>query len=173
MSLATARNIGIILVIAAIVVIVPGGGTGASVLIQAISLAFLAALGWVASLMYRQNRTTLYGLGDARRAVLYAALVVATLLLAAGVGYDIGISPPMYLESALVEFSLPKTLNAPNAYYMFAPSLISSCEAMVQILMSPSAQRQIGPQAAAPMSTSRSSTCITRNIPITASPLRR
>jgi hypothetical protein len=83
MSLATARNIGIILVIAAIVVVVPGGGTGASVVIQAISLAFLAALGWVASLMYRQNRTTLYALGDARRAVLYAALVVATLTLTA------------------------------------------------------------------------------------------
>jgi hypothetical protein len=88
-------------------------------------------------------------LGKARRR-LRLALVVATLLLAAGVGYDIGISPPMYLESALVEFSLPKTLNAPNApnapnaYYMFAPSLITSGEVMVQILNSPSAQRQIG-----------------------------
>ena len=82
-------------------------------------------------------------LGKARRR-LRLALVVATLLLAAGVGYDIGISPPMYLESALVEFSLPKTLNAPNAYYMFAPSLITSGEVMVQILNSPSAQHQIG-----------------------------
>lgn len=71
-------------------------------------------------------------------------LVVATLLLAAGAAYDIKISPPMYLESATVEFSLPKTQNAPNAYYMFAPSLIASGETTVQILMSPSAQRQIG-----------------------------
>ncbi len=75
---------------------------------------------------------------------LRLALVVATLLLAAGVGYDIGTSPPMYLESATIEFSLPKTLNAPNAYYMFAPSLITTGEVMVQILNSPSAQRQIG-----------------------------
>jgi hypothetical protein len=75
---------------------------------------------------------------------LRLALVVATLLLAAGVGYDIRISPPMYLESALVEFSLPKTLDAPNAYYLYAPSLITSGEVMVQILNSPSAQRQIG-----------------------------
>jgi hypothetical protein len=82
-------------------------------------------------------------LGKARRR-LRLALAVATLLLAAGVGYDIGISPPMYLESALVEFSLPKTLNAPNAYYKFAPSLITSGEVMVQILNSPSVQRQIG-----------------------------
>jgi hypothetical protein len=75
---------------------------------------------------------------------LRLALVMATLLLAAGVGYGIEISRPMYLESATVEFSLPKTHNAPNAYYMFAPSLITSANAMVQILMSPPVQRQIG-----------------------------
>jgi len=82
-------------------------------------------------------------LGKARKR-LRLTLMVATLLLAAGAGYDIEISPPMYLESATVELSLPKAQNAPNAYYMFAPSLIASGEAMVQILMSPSAQRQIG-----------------------------
>jgi hypothetical protein len=83
MSLATGRNILIILVIAALVVVVPGGGTGASVVIQAVSLLFLACLGWIASIMYRQNRTTLYSLGDGRRAVLYGALAVATLTLTA------------------------------------------------------------------------------------------
>ena len=74
---------------------------------------------------------------------LRLTLVAATLLLAAGAGYDIKISPPMYLESATVELALPETQNAPNAYYMFAPSLIASGEVMVQILMSPSAQHQI------------------------------
>ena len=82
-------------------------------------------------------------LGKARKR-LRLTLVAATLLLAAGAGYDIEISPPMYLESATVELFLPKVQNAPNAYYMFAPSLIASGETMVQILMSPSAQRQIG-----------------------------
>jgi hypothetical protein len=81
--------------------------------------------------------------GKARKR-LRLTLVMATLLLAAGAGYDIEISPPMYLENATVELSLPKAQNAPNAYYMFAPSLITSGEVMVQILMSPSAQRQIG-----------------------------
>ena len=71
-------------------------------------------------------------------------MAVATILLAAGAGYNIEISPHMYLESATVELSLPKAQNAPNAYYMFASSLIASGEAMVQILMSPSLQRQIG-----------------------------
>jgi hypothetical protein len=83
MSLTTARNVGIILVIAAAIVAIPGGGTGASVVIQAISLTFLACLGWVASIMYRQYRTELYSLGDRRRALLYGAVGVATLTLTA------------------------------------------------------------------------------------------
>jgi hypothetical protein len=87
-----------------------------------------------------------------RTKVLRLTLVVATLLLAAGAGYDIKISPPMYLESAIVELNLPKAHNAPNDYYKRAPSLIASGEVMVQILMSPPAQRQIdaaGPGASA------------------------
>ena len=81
MSLATARNILIILAIAALVVLLPGGGTGASVALQALYLVFLATLGWFAMTMYRQHRTTLYSLGDRRRAILYGALVVAAVTL--------------------------------------------------------------------------------------------
>jgi hypothetical protein len=77
------RNVLIVLVIAALVVVVPGGGQGASVAIQVISLTFLAAIGWVASLMYREHRLSLYALGDHRRAVLYVAAGVATLTLTA------------------------------------------------------------------------------------------
>jgi hypothetical protein len=80
-SLATARNVLIVFVIAAVVVVVPGGGTGAGVVLQAASLLFLAALGWGASVMYRQHRVTLYGLGERRRAILYAALAVALVAL--------------------------------------------------------------------------------------------
>ena len=81
-------------------------------------------------------------LGKTRKRIRLT-LVVATLLLAAGAGYGIEISPPTYLESATVELLLPKAENAPNAYYIFASSLITSGEVMVQILMSPAAQRQI------------------------------
>ena len=77
----TVRNIVIVLAIAAIVVIVPGGGTGASVVSQAVSLAFLAALAWFASVMYRQHRITLYSLGDGRRAILNVAAGVPALTL--------------------------------------------------------------------------------------------
>jgi hypothetical protein len=77
------RNIAIVLVIAALVVLIPGGGTGADVALQAASLAFLGSIAWVASRLYREHRTALYSLGDSRRAALYAALAVATLTLTA------------------------------------------------------------------------------------------
>lgn len=77
------------------------------------------------------------------RKKLRLTLVMATLLLAAGAGYDIKISPPMYLESATVELSLPKAENAPNDYDIYAYSLITSSQVMVQTLMSPSVLRQV------------------------------
>jgi hypothetical protein len=77
----TLRNVVIVLAIAAVVVIVPGGGTGANVVTQLVSLAFLASLVWFASVMYRQHRVSLYSLGDGRRAILYVALGVAAVVL--------------------------------------------------------------------------------------------
>jgi hypothetical protein len=77
------RNVAIVCVIAALVVLLPGGGKGANVAIQAVSLAFLASIAWVASLMYREHRIAIYALGDSRRAILYAALGVAALTLTA------------------------------------------------------------------------------------------
>jgi hypothetical protein len=82
-SLATLRNILIVAAIAGLVVVIPGGGTGTTVAIQALSLAFLATICWFAMVMYRQHRVTLYSLGDRRRGILYAALAVAALTLTA------------------------------------------------------------------------------------------
>lgn len=78
---ANVRNVLIVVVIAALVVLIPGGGTGASVAIQAVSLAFLASITWIASLMYRQHRVELYALGDRWRAALYVSLAVAAVTL--------------------------------------------------------------------------------------------
>ena len=77
------RNVAIVLIIAALVVLLPGGGKGATVATQAISLAFLASIAWVASLMYREHRTAIYSLGETRRAILYAAIGVAAITLTA------------------------------------------------------------------------------------------
>jgi hypothetical protein len=80
---ATVRNIAIIVVLAALVAFLPSGSTTAGVIIQALSLGFLAALAWVASIMYRQQRSALYLLGDRRRAALYGAVVVLAVTLTA------------------------------------------------------------------------------------------
>ncbi len=77
------RNFAIVLAIAALIVLVPGGGTGANFALQAISLVFLAVVGWFGYTMYRDRRTQLFSLGAARRAVLYAAIGVALLTLTA------------------------------------------------------------------------------------------
>jgi multisubunit Na+/H+ antiporter MnhB subunit len=80
---ANLRNVAIIVVIAAVVAFAPGGGTTGTVVITAVSLIFLAVLAWVASILYREHRTSLYSLGDSRRAALYAAAAVLAVTLTA------------------------------------------------------------------------------------------
>jgi hypothetical protein len=80
---ATARNVLIILALAAAVAFIPGGGSGADVAIQTLSIALLGALAWFASIMYRQHRSNVYSLGDRRRAIVYFALAVALVTLSA------------------------------------------------------------------------------------------
>lgn len=79
----TARNILIVLALAAVVGTLSGGVTAANVAIQAVTLVFLGVLVWFGSLMYRQHRTTLYSLGEGRRALLYVAVGVGALTLTA------------------------------------------------------------------------------------------
>jgi len=81
--LKVARNVAIIFAIAAVVVYAPGGGTASQIIIQVVSIAFLVSIAWFASILYRQHRVSLYGLGDIRRAGLYLAVGVAVLALTA------------------------------------------------------------------------------------------
>jgi hypothetical protein len=81
--LLAARNIAIVLALAALVVLVPGGGSGASFALQAVSLLFLAVIAWYGYVSYRQHRMGLYDLGDRRRAVLYASIGLVVLTLTA------------------------------------------------------------------------------------------
>ena len=77
------RNVAIIAVLAAVVSIVPGGGTGASVVLTGIYLIFLGALVWVGAIMYREHRGSLYLLPESRRALLYVAAAVLAVTLTA------------------------------------------------------------------------------------------
>jgi hypothetical protein len=80
---ATARNIAIILLLAAAVDLIPGGGQAAVTVQQAVYIVFLATIVWAAAIMYRQHRTSLYSLGDKRRAILYASVGALVLVVSA------------------------------------------------------------------------------------------
>ena len=79
-----ARNIAIILVLAAAVAFVPGGGTTAGLVAGILSTLILASFVLLAVRFYRERRFELDSLGDRWRALLYGAIGLAVLALAAG-----------------------------------------------------------------------------------------
>ena len=82
MSVRTARNVAIVMVLAFGVAFVPAGGNVAETVLAAISMAFLAAIAWALYVLSRQNQLTLATLSDGRRAILYGAFGVLALLVA-------------------------------------------------------------------------------------------
>jgi hypothetical protein len=77
------RNIAIILALAAIVYFVPGGGDAAALIGALLSTAILASFVMLAARFYRERRTDIVGLGDRWRALLYGAIGVIVLAMAA------------------------------------------------------------------------------------------
>jgi hypothetical protein len=75
--------IAIILALAAAVALLPGGGTAAGAVGTALSIAFLGTLAWFAARLYRENRAALMSLEDRWRAILYGAIGVVVVTLAA------------------------------------------------------------------------------------------
>lgn len=73
----TARNIAILLVIAAAVYFVPGGGRAAGTFEAALWVAFGAGLGYLGLRVYRERRVALHSLGDHHRGLFYAGLALA------------------------------------------------------------------------------------------------
>ena len=73
----TARNIGIILGLAALVSLVPGGATARDTVANVITIVFLAGIGFFAYRMYMENRMRLFDLPEQTRLLLYGS---ATLL---------------------------------------------------------------------------------------------
>ncbi len=78
----TARNIAIVLLLALIFDLVPGGGNAAEAILAAVSILFLAMIGWTGYVFYRQNRLTYLGLTDRQRALLVGSLGAIVLMIA-------------------------------------------------------------------------------------------
>lgn len=77
------RNAAIVLLLAVAVYAIPGGKTSADFIGALFSTLILASIVFGVWRMYRENRMTLYGLGDRDRGLLYGG-VAAIVLAAAG-----------------------------------------------------------------------------------------
>jgi hypothetical protein len=78
----TARNIAIVLLLALIVDLVPGGGNAAQAIVAAVGIAFLAMIAWGGYVYYRQNRLAYLGLTDRQQALLVGAIGAIVLMIA-------------------------------------------------------------------------------------------
>jgi hypothetical protein len=76
------RNILIIALLAFVVAAVPGGGNAAEAVVTAISIGFLAAIGWAGYQLYRSQRFSILSLTDGQRGLLAAAVGVIVLMVA-------------------------------------------------------------------------------------------
>jgi hypothetical protein len=79
----TVRNVAILLVLAAAVAFLPGGHRAAYTVRTVLGVAFSAGLAYAGLWFYRQRRVDLYSLGDGRRALVYGAIGVGVVMLAA------------------------------------------------------------------------------------------
>jgi hypothetical protein len=77
------RNIAILMLIALAVVALPGGGDTAALVAAILSLLIVAVLALLAGRFYRDHQIDIYSLRDIDRAILYIALGVIVLVLAA------------------------------------------------------------------------------------------
>ncbi len=78
-----ARNVAIILALAALVAFAPGGFTASNTVSNLISVVFVAGLAFFGFRMYMENRTTLFDLPENRRLILYASATTLAFALIA------------------------------------------------------------------------------------------
>jgi hypothetical protein len=82
-SIATARNIGVIVLLGLVVWLVPGGGDGADFVLQLLHAIFIVLIALGCGILYRNFRGEIFALGDLWRFALYAAIGVAVVTVAA------------------------------------------------------------------------------------------
>ena len=83
MSIETARNIGVIVLLGLVVWLVPGGGDGARFVMQLLNAIFIVLMALGCGILYRNFRGEIFALGDLWRFALYAAVGVAVVTVAA------------------------------------------------------------------------------------------
>ena len=79
----TARNVAIVVLIAAAVYLLPGGGRVASTFESLLFVAFAVGIGYLGLRAYREHRVALHSLGDRYRGLFYGALALGVVAVAA------------------------------------------------------------------------------------------
>jgi hypothetical protein len=82
-SIETARNIGIVVVLGLAVWLLPGGGEGAAFVTQLLNAIFIVLMALGCGILYRRFRGDIFALGDQWRFALYAAIGIAVVTVAA------------------------------------------------------------------------------------------
>jgi hypothetical protein len=82
-SKSTARNVGIVALVALAVALLPGGSTAANFLLAMLSLGFIAAIGLLGYRLYMEQRFTLWSMTMQHRSLLYGGVAVAAMTLIA------------------------------------------------------------------------------------------
>jgi hypothetical protein len=77
------RNVAIIVVIAAAVAFLPGGGRAANTVVSVVWVGFAVGFGFLGLRLYRERKVWAHGLGDRHRALLYSAVALALFAWAA------------------------------------------------------------------------------------------
>jgi hypothetical protein len=98
----TARNVAIILALAALVTLAPAGLTARDTISNIISVIFLGGLGFFAYRMYMENRTTLFDLPEQRRLLLYGSATTLAFALIATRRFWDSAGPAILLWFALI-----------------------------------------------------------------------
>jgi hypothetical protein len=78
----TARNVLIVLVVAAAVAFLPGGGSTADAIWALLSIALTVTFVLIGVRFYRENRVAIFSLGDKHRGLAYGAIAAIVLALA-------------------------------------------------------------------------------------------
>jgi len=78
----TVRNIAIIMLLALIVAVAPGGGNAARALAAAMTIVFMVLIAFAAWQLFRQYRFNYIGLDERRRAIFLTALGAIALMIA-------------------------------------------------------------------------------------------
>jgi hypothetical protein len=81
--LGTIRNVVLVLALAAAVEFLPGAGRAAETLRSVLWVVFAAGIGYMGVRLYREHRISLYSLGSRHRGMLYGAVALGAVLIAA------------------------------------------------------------------------------------------